>query len=203
MTRTTLIEAKAIQPTVPANRPVYTTGEAAARSRLSQQTIIRCFDSGRIRGFRVPGSTSRRIPHEALIEFMKEHGIPVGSAEDLDFRILMVEDLSENIQAGRAAVAKQNRIGLEVTPVAWDAGFLAASQRFDLILVSARMTGIDAGQVARTLIGRMPRPRIFAMAQRYRKNEKEELTQAGIDGFLWTPLASEALLKLIPRKHLS
>ena len=29
-------------------------------------TIIRCFDSGRLRGFRVPGSKFRRIPREEL-----------------------------------------------------------------------------------------------------------------------------------------
>jgi excisionase family DNA binding protein len=57
-------------------KTVFTTGEAAEICKVSQQTIIRCFDSGRLRGFRVPGSRFRRIPREALIAFMKDNGIP-------------------------------------------------------------------------------------------------------------------------------
>ena len=53
-------------------KTVFTTGEAAEICKVSQQTIIRCFDSGRLKGFRVPGSRFRRIPREALIQFMKE-----------------------------------------------------------------------------------------------------------------------------------
>jgi excisionase family DNA binding protein len=45
-------------------KTVFTTGEAAEICKVSQQTIIRCFDSGRLKGFRVPGSRFRRIPRE-------------------------------------------------------------------------------------------------------------------------------------------
>ncbi len=45
-----------------AGKQVFTTGEAAEICKVSQQTIIRCFDSGRLTGFRVPGSRFRRIP---------------------------------------------------------------------------------------------------------------------------------------------
>ena len=41
-------------------RGAVTTGEAAEVCRVSQQTIIRCFDAGRLKGFRVPGSRFRR-----------------------------------------------------------------------------------------------------------------------------------------------
>jgi len=37
-------------------KDLYTTGEAADVCNVSQQTIIRCFDAGRLEGFRVPGS---------------------------------------------------------------------------------------------------------------------------------------------------
>ena len=36
------------------DKKVFTTGEAAKVCKVSQQTIIRCFDSGRLNGFRVP-----------------------------------------------------------------------------------------------------------------------------------------------------
>lgn len=52
-------------------KKTFTTGEAAAICKVSQQTIIRCFDAGRLQGFRVPGSKFRRIPREELIRFMR------------------------------------------------------------------------------------------------------------------------------------
>jgi len=55
---------------------VYTTGEAAKACKVSQQTIIRCFDSGELKGFFAPGTRFRRIPRESLRAFMAAHGIP-------------------------------------------------------------------------------------------------------------------------------
>jgi len=57
-------------------KSVFTTGEAAKICKVSQQTIIRCFDSGQLKGFRVPGSRFRRIPRDQLIAFMRDNGIP-------------------------------------------------------------------------------------------------------------------------------
>ena len=73
-------------------KTVFTTGEAARICKVSQQTIIRCFDSGQLRGFRVPGSKFPRIPREALIRFMKEHGIPTDALESGRRRVLIVDD---------------------------------------------------------------------------------------------------------------
>lgn len=62
-------------------KTVYTTGEAAKICKVSQQTIIRCFDSGQLKGFRVPGSRFRRIPRDQLFLFMRDNGIPTDALE--------------------------------------------------------------------------------------------------------------------------
>ena len=73
-------------------KAVYTTGEAAEICRLSQQTIIRCFDNGLLHGFRVPGSRFRRIPHKDLLEYMKANKIPLEGFDDGRTRVLVVDD---------------------------------------------------------------------------------------------------------------
>lgn len=62
---------------------VYTTGSAAKICGVSQQTIIRCFDAGKLKGFRVPGSTFRRITRVGLFAFMVEYGIPLDDLGEL------------------------------------------------------------------------------------------------------------------------
>jgi excisionase family DNA binding protein len=73
-------------------KTVFTTGEAAKICKVSQQTIIRCFDSGQLKGFRVPGSRFRRIPRDVLYKFMKENGIPTDALESGKRKVLLVDD---------------------------------------------------------------------------------------------------------------
>ena len=48
-------------------KTVFTTGEAAKICKVSQQTIIRCFDSGQLKGFRVPGGAGLQTPAAAPV----------------------------------------------------------------------------------------------------------------------------------------
>lgn len=59
-----------------AERDVYTTSEVARICRISQQTVIREFDAGRLPGYRVPGSRFRRITALGLRMFMSANNIP-------------------------------------------------------------------------------------------------------------------------------
>lgn len=54
---------------------VFTTGEVARICKVAPRTIAKWFDSGRLKGYRIPGSQGRRIPREYLIKFLKEHGM--------------------------------------------------------------------------------------------------------------------------------
>src|SRR5262245_57461241 len=69
-----------------------TTREAAKICKVSQQSIIRCFDHGQLKGFRVPGSRFRRIPREGLYKFMKDNGIPTDALESGKRKVLLVDD---------------------------------------------------------------------------------------------------------------
>ena len=67
---------------IPVRRPplhppkrVLTTGEMARICRVTKRTVINWLDSGRLPGYRVPGSRHRRIPYENVLSFMREHGI--------------------------------------------------------------------------------------------------------------------------------
>jgi len=61
---------------------VLTTGQVAKICKVAPRTVSKWFDSGKLRGYRIPGSQDRRIPREYLIKFLKEHGMPLGELED-------------------------------------------------------------------------------------------------------------------------
>ena len=85
---------------------VFTTGQVAKICKVAPRTVSKWFDSGRLKGYRIPGSQDRRIPREYLIKFLKEHGMPLGDLEDEAMaKVLIVAQdqvLIENLATGAA-----------------------------------------------------------------------------------------------------
>jgi excisionase family DNA binding protein len=44
---------------------VFTTGQVAKICKVAPRTVSKWFDSGRLKGYRIPGSQDRRIPRES------------------------------------------------------------------------------------------------------------------------------------------
>src|SRR5262249_13340965 len=59
-------------------RDIFTTGQIAKICKVSPRTVTKWFDSGRLRGHRTTGSQIRRVPRANLIQFLQEHGLPLG-----------------------------------------------------------------------------------------------------------------------------
>ena len=58
---------------------VLTTGDVAKICNVAPRTVSKWFDSGQLKGYRIPGSKDRRIPVSELIRFMKAHNMPAPS----------------------------------------------------------------------------------------------------------------------------
>ncbi len=65
-------------------KTIYTTGQVAKICKVAPRTVSKWFDSGRLRGYRIPGSQDRRIPREHLVKFLKTHGMPYVDLEEDD-----------------------------------------------------------------------------------------------------------------------
>lgn len=56
---------------------VFTTGQVARVCQVASRTVSKWVDNGLLRGYRIPGSTDRRIPRESLIRFLRDNGMPM------------------------------------------------------------------------------------------------------------------------------
>ena len=63
---------------------VYTTGQVARICKVAPRVVSKWFESGRLKGFMIPGTQERRIPRDYLIKFADEHGIPLHVLEEED-----------------------------------------------------------------------------------------------------------------------
>jgi len=182
-------------------KTVFTTGEAAKICKVSQQTIIRCFDSGQLRGFRVPGSRFRRIPREALYRFMKENSIPTDALESGRRRVLIVDDDQAVVDLISEVLAGDNRFEYKVVNNGFGAGMLANEYHPDLIILDVMLPDIN-GQVVCELIRKdtaMADIKIICISGMVEEDKIADLKAAGADDFLHKPLDIDELMKRICR----
>jgi two-component system response regulator RpaA len=59
------------------DKTIFSIVQIAKICGVAPRTVCKWFDSGRLRGYRAPGSPDRRIPREFLIKFMVEHRMPL------------------------------------------------------------------------------------------------------------------------------
>src|SRR5436309_15660630 len=86
---------------MPRQKDVLTTGEVAKICNVASRTVSKWFDSGQLRGYRIPGSKDRRIPVSSLVKFMKNHGIPMDGLMSGNTRVLLVDDEEEVVETLR------------------------------------------------------------------------------------------------------
>lgn len=55
----------------------YTTKQVANICRVSSQMVNRWVDGNLMKGWRIPGSTHRRVTHEEVVRFMQAQGMPI------------------------------------------------------------------------------------------------------------------------------
>ncbi len=186
---------------MPGVKNVYTTGEVAQICKVSQQTVIRCFDSGRLKGFRVPGSKFRRIPRDCLIQFMKENGIPLDSLESGKKRVLVVDDDEAIVEMLVELLERDGRFEVRTATSGYDAGLLTHEFRPDVIILDFKLPDINGNVVCRTLRGNpaFEHIKIIIISGVVDKDEIDELMAAGADDFLQKPFQIDELLARMVR----
>ncbi len=180
-------------------KTVYTTGEAAEVCKVSQQTIIRCFDSGRLRGFRVPGSRFRRIPREALIQFMKDNQIPVELLENGKRKILVVDDDPEIVELFIDVLERDGRFEVKSAATGYQAGMLTQEFGPDLILLDYMLPDINGSVVCQTIRQNpaFEHVKIIIVSGVVNQEEINDLLKSGADDFVKKPFNIEKLIERI------
>jgi excisionase family DNA binding protein len=177
-------------------KTVFTTGEAAKICKVSQQTIIRCFDNGQLKGFRVPGSKFRRIPREALYKFMKDNNIPTDALESGKRKVLLVDDEPEIVELIDRALQEDGRFEVRIAANGFDAGMMVKEYRPDLMLLDVMLPDINGKEVCQRVRSdpSLEEVRIICISGMVEEDKIQELKLAGADDFERKPFDIETLI---------
>ena len=180
-------------------KTVFTTGEAAKICKVSQQTIIRCFDNGTLKGFRVPGSRFRRIPRNELYSFMRDNGIPTDALESGKRKLLIVDDDQELVELMSDTFARDGRFEIKTANNGFDAGMLVKEFRPDLVVLDIMLPDINGKEVCQRVRAddTLEQVKIICISGMVEADKIEELYAAGADDFVQKPFEIEALINRV------
>jgi excisionase family DNA binding protein len=178
-------------------KTVFTTGEAAKVCKVSQQTIIRCFDNGTLKGFRVPGSRFRRIPRDQLFAFMKDNGIPTDALESGKRKVLIVDDDEELVELLVDVFGRDGRFDIRTANNGFDAGMLVKEFRPDLVVLDVMLPDINGKEVCQRVRSddSLEAVRIICISGMVEQDKIADLRTAGADEFMAKPFTVDRLLE--------
>ncbi len=197
---------------MPIEKDVLTTGEVAKICNVAPRTVSKWFDSGSLRGYRIPGSKDRRIPVSELIKFMRAHGIPMDGITSGRTRVLIVDDETEITAVLHKVLTEQTNYEVKVAPSAFEAGMECERFKPHVVLLDIHLgdgaTG-DARAVAKIVRDNdsLQMTRIVAMSAKLTDGQAQGLKAMGFDSFLKKPFqvrqvveAIEAPTNLVPQE---
>ncbi len=182
-----------------ADKRIFTTGEAAEVCKVSQQTIIRCFDSGRLTGFRVPGSKVRRIPRDELLRFMKANNIPTTILDAGKKRILVDDDDAQILDLFQDILTRDGRFEVQTASNGYDAGMLTEQFRPHLMILDYLLPDVNGNIVCQRVrnSSQLRHTKILFVSGVIKPDEVQALKKAGADDFIKKPFNVGELLRRI------
>lgn len=133
-------------------KKVFTTGQVAKICKVAPRTVSKWFDSGRLVGYRIPGSQDRRIPREHLIRFLKEHQMPLGDLEEeMLSKVLIIGTDRMLIDRIKGLLPEADDFKVGVAHSGFEAGIQAESFHPDAIVLDLAMGRSEGIQIVGNL----------------------------------------------------
>lgn len=171
-------------------KEVLTTGEVAKICNVAPRTVSKWFDSGSLKGYRIPGSRDRRIPASELMKFMRAHGIPLEGLSSGRTRVLIADAERDVVETLEKILTEQTSYEVRVATSNFAAGMECERFKPHVLLLDLHMGG-DAD--ARNLVEQVRRSenlqitKIVGMSGRLTDGQVQAMRSAGFDGFLKKP----------------
>jgi excisionase family DNA binding protein len=184
-------------------KDVLTTGEVAKICNVASRTVSKWFDSGQLRGYRIPGSKDRRIPIAALRKFMKAHGIPMDGLMSGSTRVLIVDQDDEVLGTLRQILAEQTNYEMRSANSAFAAGVEAERFRPHVMLLDLHLADADGRILAKFCresddLGAM---KIVGTSGKLTDGQVAQLKHQGFDSALRKPFTVRQVIDAIESAH--
>lgn len=184
-------------------KDVLTTGEVAKICNVASRTVSKWFDSGQLRGYRIPGSKDRRIPVANLRKFMKSHGIPMDGLMSGGTRVLIVDSDEEVTNTLKTILAEQTKYEVRVASSAFSAGVECERFRPHVVLLDLHLADGDGRTIVKMLqtSDDLQVTKIIGMSGKLTDGQAAQLKHQGFDSALRKPFTVRQVIDAIEAAH--
>lgn len=165
-------------------KDVFTTGQVAQICNVAPRTVTKWFDSGQLKGYRIPGSKDRRIPVTELLRFMKANSIPTDGLDLGKLKLLIVDTDEEFGSSIADLISKNPKYLVKFTANPFDAGLLAQKLVPHVILINLMSENINAVKICQAVHcnSDLNGIKVVAMANNIGDKEIQAVLSRGFDG---------------------
>ncbi|MHC5023043.1 MAG: response regulator [Planctomycetota bacterium] len=184
-------------------KDVLTTGEVAKICNVASRTVSKWFDSGQLRGYRIPGSKDRRIPVANLVKFMKSHGIPMDGLMSGNTRVLIVDTEEDVCNTLQSILKEQTNFEVQTAASVFLAGITCERFRPHVMLLDIHMTDADGRDICKALknIDDLQVTKVVAMSGKLTDGQVAQLNHQGFDGALRKPFTVRQVIEAVEGAH--
>jgi len=178
---------------------VLTTGDVARICNVAPRTVSKWFDTGQLRGYRIPGSKDRRIPLDQLLRFMRAHGMPLEGLENGKIRMLILDGDEGFALSLKDILVRTDTFDIATAGSALEAGAAAAQLKPQVVLVDVDLADISPRGICRFARG-LPQsdcPTLIGTARQLSEPRGQALLQEGFQAFLPKPFDARTLIRLV------
>ena len=165
---------------------VLTTGDVAKICNVAPRTVSKWFDSGQLKGYRIPGSKDRRIPVGELVRFMRAHNMPTEALPVGKIRVLVVDGDSETACTLADTLRTKGDYEVQTARSNFETGAVAQKFAPHVVLINLLSERIDATSICRSIRADedLQTIKIIAVANHLSDSESAALLQKGFDGYV-------------------
>jgi excisionase family DNA binding protein len=180
-------------------KEVLTTGEVAKICHVAPRTVSKWFDSGKLRGYRIPGSRDRRIPLAQLVQFMRDHGMPMEGVEGNVTRVLIMDSDADAAAAVAESLSRDGRYDVHVAANDFEAGMRAEQFQPHAVLLDVMGDQKDAAEILSNLRSNtsLAATRVVAVAGPLTAGQRQSLLRNGFDAVISKPYKLDELRRVI------
>ncbi|MGA2500744.1 MAG: response regulator [Tepidisphaeraceae bacterium] len=180
-------------------KDVLTTGEVARICNVAPRTVSKWFDSGALRGYRIPGSKDRRIPLSQLIRFMKHHNMPLNGLMTGATRVLIVDSERDIVEVLEKILEGEAKYEVETAASGFSAGLIAERFRPHVLLLDMHLSDVEPHEVCKQVKANpdLQLTKIVAMSGKLSDEEVQGLAALGFDAFLRKPFHIHQVIEAV------
>src|SRR5687768_8702355 len=184
-------------------KDVLTTGEVAKICNVASRTVSKWFDSGQLRGYRIPGSKDRRIPVSSLRKFMKNHGIPMDGLMSGGTRVLIVDVDEEVITTLRTILSEQTNYEVRTAINAFGAGMECERFRPHVMLMDLHLADGEGKGILKVMQSNddLQMTKVIGMSGKLTDGQAAQLKHQGFESALRKPFSVRQVIDAIETAH--